>query len=198
MVAPIQVICLPPVAKALLTGEDRELCAHFPDLDVTITTDACPFGIGGTLRVSGILKETFSSDLPRDILDKFQAQRGDAKHTTLWEALALLFACRCWLPAFQGKARVRCKSDSLSLMYMLLNGKAKSPDLAIIAREFAIDQARDRYRIHFRTHIPGVTNIEADALSRIYAPVPPELPRSLDEATKVEVSFGSQFWTVDA
>ena len=188
--------------KALLTGEAaplyRELQAHFPDLDVTITTDACPFGLGGTLRVSGILKETFSSDLPKDILSKFKAQRGDSKHTTLWEALALLYACRCWLPAFNGKARVRCKSDSLSLMFMLLKGKAKSPDLAIIAREFALDQARDRYRIHFLSHIPGVTNIEADALSRIFAPVPPELPRSLVEAPRIQVSFGNDFWTVDA
>ena len=52
---------------------------------------------------------------------------------------ALLFACSVWLPAFKGTAKVRCKSDSLSLLYMLMKRKAaKSADLTVIAREFAI------------------------------------------------------------
>eukprot|EP00435_Cladocopium_sp_Y103_P023242 s2849_g5.t1 len=186
--------------RALLGGETapfkRTLQAFFPDLEVTITTDACPFGLGGTLRVSGELVSAFSSDLPGEVLAKFKADRGDSKHTTLWEALALLYACRVWLPAFRGRARVRCKSDSLSLLLMLTKGRAKSSDLSVIAREFALDQAKDRYRLHLLRHIPGITNVEADALSRVFAPFAPELPGSLAEVPRVAVNIGEDFWTV--
>ena len=186
--------------RALLGGEaaplTRVLRAFTPEQEVTITTDACPFGIGGTLRVDGELKSAFSSDLPQGLLDKFQAKRGDAKHTTLWEAVAMLFACRAWLPQHKGVARVRCKSDSLSLLFMLTRGKAKSADLSKVAREFALDQAKDRYRLHLLRHIPGVTNIEADALSRVYAPVVPKLPDSLAGVPRIAVNIGEDFWTV--
>eukprot|EP00435_Cladocopium_sp_Y103_P051935 s1011_g16.t1 len=179
---------------ALLTGEaaplTRELCAFFPELDVTLTTDACPFGMGGTLRVGGDLKEAFAMDLPQSMLQKFNATRGDSKHTTLWEAIALLIACRQWLGKFAGTAKVQCRSDSLSLLQTLLKGRAKSKDLAVVAREFALDLARDRYRLHLLTHIPGVTNLEADALSRESAPVPLELPRSLAGIPRVQVALG--------
>jgi len=185
---------------ALLSGEAaplrRELKAHFPALNVTITTDACPFGMGGTLRVEGELKEIFSSDLPQFELQKFEARKGDSKHTTLWEALALLIACRQWLSKFVGVAKVHVRSDSLSLLQTLLKGRAKSKDLAIIAREFALDLAKDRYRIHLLTHIPGVTNLEADALSRELAPVALELPRSLLGVPRASVKLGPDFWMV--
>lgn len=174
----------------------RTLEAFPPNLEVTITTDACPFGIGGTLRVSGKLVSTFASDLPRCLLAKFKAERGDAKHTTLWEAFALLYACRTWLPSFKGTARVRCKSDSLSLLYMLMKGKAKSADLSVIAREFAMDLAKRRYQLHLLGHIPGVTNIEADALSRVCAPIVPEMPPSLASAPRVAVEVPKDFWIV--
>eukprot|EP00435_Cladocopium_sp_Y103_P029553 s2001_g7.t1 len=186
--------------RALLSGEAaplrRQLDAFFPELEVTITTDACPFGIGGTLRVSGKLQEVFHSDLPKEVLEKFKASKGDSKHTTLWEALALLVACRLWLPQFKGRAKVHCRSDSLSLLLSLVKGRAKSADLAVIAREFSIDMARDLYRLHILNHIPGVTNIEADALSRILAPVPPKLPPSLDGVPWARVNIGPDFWIV--
>eukprot|EP00435_Cladocopium_sp_Y103_P017439 s3840_g4.t1 len=186
--------------KALLDGSEaplvRTLEAFKPNLEVTITTDACPFGVGGTLRVSGKLVSAFASDLPKCLLEKFRASRGDAKHTTLWEAFALLYACRTWLPAFKGVACVRCKSDSRSLMYMLTRGKAKSADLSVIAREFAIDLAKGRYQLHLLRHIPGVTNVEADALSRVYAPIVPEMPAALQNTPKVAVNIPDNFWIV--
>ena len=187
---------------ALLKGNAaplaRRLEAFTPSLDVTVTTDACPFGLGGTLRVDGKLVAAFGSDIPSEALQKFKAERGDAKHTTLWEALSLLFACRAWLPQFKGTARIRCKSDSLSLLLMLLRGRAKSPDLSVIAREFSMDLARDRYRLHLLKHIPGVTNIEADALSRLYAPFSPEVPQSLCGVPRTPVDITAKFWTVSA
>ena len=188
--------------RALLMGKGaplrRQLKAFLPEIQINITTDACPFGIGGTLRVSGELVEAFSADLPEFELLKFKARRGESKFTTLWEALALLVACRLWLPRFEGKARVHCKSDSLALLLSLVKGRAKAPDLAVVSREFSIDMARDKYRLHLLTHIPGITNIEADALSRVYAPNPPVLPKSLEGVPRAEVRLGPDFWIVDA
>eukprot|EP00435_Cladocopium_sp_Y103_P022615 s625_g5.t1 len=188
--------------RTLLIGRGvplrRQLKAFMPEIQVTITTDACPFGIGGTIRVSGNLLEAFSSDLPEYELKKFKAKRGESKHTTLWEAVALLVACRLWLPKFEGRARVHCKSDSLALLLSLVKGRAKAPDLAVVSREFSIDMARDKYRLHLLTHIPGITNLEADALSRVHAPHPPGLPRSLEGVPMAKVQLGPDFWTIDA
>ena len=163
---------------------------------VDITTDACPFGLGGTFRVAGKLEEVFAADIPPSVLKKFNADRGDSKHTTLWEALALLVACRIWLPKFQGRANVRCRSDSLSLLLSLVKGRAKSSDLSVLAREFALDQAQGLYRLHLLTHIPGITNLEADALSRLWAPVPLELPESVKNAPRATVIVDESFWKV--
>ena len=186
--------------RALLQGEAaplrRELPAFLPTTIVDITTDACPFGLGGTLRVAGKLVSVFASDIPPDALKKFSARRGDSKHTTLWEALALLVACRLWLPSFKGQANVRCRSDSLSLLLSLVKGRAKSADLAVLAREFSLDQAQGDYRLHLLTHIPGVTNLEADALSRQWAPVPLDLPESVRTAPRAEVLVDDNFWKV--
>ena len=79
-----------------------------------------------------------------------------------------------------------------------MKGRAKAPDLAVVSREFSIDMARDKYRLHLLTHIPGITNIEADALSRVYAPNPPVLPKSLEGVPRAEVRLGPDFWIVDA
>ena len=186
--------------RALLSGEAaplrRELYAFLPEVVVDITTDACPFGLGGTLRVEGKLEEVFATDIPQSVLRKFKAERGESKHTTLWEALALLVACRTWLPKFQGRANVRCRSDSLSLLFSLVRGRAKSSDLSVLAREFALDQAQGLYRLHLLTHIPGITNLEADALSRQWAPVPLELPESVRNAPRAEVIVDDTFWKV--
>ena len=110
----------------------------------------------------------------------------------------MLVACRLWLGKFVGVARAQCRSDSLSLLQTLLKGRAKSKDLAVVAREFALDLAKDRYRLHLIAHIPGVTNLEADALSRMFAPIPLALPRSLEGVPPASVRIDSDFWTVDA
>ena len=79
---------------------------------------------------------------------------------------------------------------------MLMRGRAKSADLTVIAREFAIDLAKGRYRLHLLKHIPGVTNVEADALSRVCAPIAPALPLSLAGIPRIAVDVRSDFWQV--
>ncbi|CAK9106255.1 Uncharacterized protein SCF082_LOCUS49493 [Durusdinium trenchii] len=91
-------------------------------------------------------------------------------------------------------AAVRAKSDNLGVLCMLAKGGAKSPQLNSLAREFALDQALKAYRLHWLEHIPGVTNLEADALSRQTAPNPVAFPEHLKQATRSDVSVGPDFW----
>lgn len=107
-------------------------------------------------------------------------------------------AFRLWLPGLDYGASLRCKSDNTGALYMLANGKAKSPDLNVLAREFALDQALRKYRLGWLKHIPGITNLEADALSRLHAPIPATLPDSLKQVHLTDVQLGSSFWLVSS
>ena len=122
--------------------------------------------------------------LPIDTLleRKFRAKSGESKWNTLWEAVAVLTAARLWLPQLGYGATVNLKSDNLATIQMVIKGKAKSAELNVIAREFALDLALLEYRIHWISHIFGATNIVADALSRLFAPIPMEIPDSVKGA----------------
>ena len=102
---------------------------------------------------------------------------------------------RLWLPRFGCGAIVRVKSDSLSSLLML-TGRAKSPELNTIAREIALDQALQLYSLTFLEHITGLINLEADCLSRVYAPRVPVKPRQLEEALLSPFTIGEGFWKV--
>ena len=169
--------------------------AH-PEVTAEITTDASPWGLGGVLRLNGNIAGAFAEQLSAEVLNKFNAVKGDPKHTTLWEGLALLVAFRLWLPGLGFGAVVRVKSDSLSSLLMLSKGKAKSLELNCIAREIALDQALQLYRLTFLVHIPGVTNLEADFLSRMFSPKPPVKPRQLERVSLTPVTIGKGFWKV--
>ena len=166
------------------------------NVNAEITTDASPWGLGGVLRVDKKLVEAFSLPLDRDLLNKFRAAKGDPRHTTLWEGLALLVAFRLWLPRVGFGATVRVKSDSLSSLFMLSKGRAKSPELNFIAREVALDQALQVYSLTFLEHIPGVTNLEADFLSRVFAPKTPVKPGQLEGVPLSPFKLGEGFWKV--
>ena len=81
-------------------------------------------------------------------------------------------------------------------LYMLGNGRVKAADLNALACEFSIDQALRLYAISWLSQIPGVTNLEADSLSRQFAPLPPEWPQSLFGVQVAQLSVTSDFWRV--
>ena len=155
----------------------RTLESLVPEVLAEIVTDASPWGIGGTLKVGGHTLHYFSSSIPEGALSRFKAQTG--------------------LPSLGHGAAVRAKSDNLGVLCMLAKGGAKSPQLNSLAREFALDQALKAYRLHWLEHIPGVTNLEADALSRQTAPNPVAFPEHLKQATRSDVSVGPDFWKVE-
>ena len=174
---------------ALLAGEPaplvRTLHSRVHHSEAQIVTDACPFGMGAILRNQNEATEYFMCDIPTQALSKFRARRGE-----------LLIAFRMWLPQIGFYTKCWVKSDSLSTLLMLAKGKAKSPELNYLAREFALDQALKVYRVQWLEHIPGVTNIQADALSRMFAPTPAQFPESLHRARQRHVAVDEGFWKV--
>ena len=186
--------------RALTGGEVAPFVRVVPaievDIKAEIVTDACPFGMGGILRVEGTPREYFMADITVVLQQKFKATKGDSKWNTLWEAVALLVAARLWLPALGYGACVRIKSDNMAALISISKGRAKTTELNVVAREFAIDQARKDYLIKWLSHIPGVTNVQADALSRATAPIPKEFPNDLIGCVRRLPSLGLDFWIV--
>eukprot|EP00435_Cladocopium_sp_Y103_P022262 s2504_g5.t1 len=161
-----------------------------------IITDACLWGIGGILYHNGMPKRWFSSPLSPELLEKFKAQKGDPAFNTAWEALALLVALRLWLPRCPKFLAVRIKSDNVGALRMLLKLTSQSGALATIAREVALDVAGGNYSIGELEHVPGITNVAADALSRLFAPHPPPFP-FLGAAVKDQCpSLDDSFWKI--
>ena len=186
--------------RALLPNEHGDLERKFPaelrDEGWEIITDACPWGIGGVLYKGGTPMRWFASELPKEVLEKFTAKKGDPAYNTLWEALALLVGLRLWLPKCPKNLSVRVKSDNVGALRMLLNLASRKELMAVIAREVALDIAAGNYRLTELVHVSGITNVVADALSRLWAPHPASFP-NIGTAIKDAVpSLGSGFWKV--
>ena len=185
--------------KALLEGEHgpmvRTFFADLEDEDKEVITDACPWGIGGVLYQKGRPLRWFSSPLTKELLEKFNAAAGDSAHNTLWEAVALLVGLRLWLPRANKRVVVRVKSDNIGALRTLLKLTSPKDAMGIIAREVALDIASGNYQVHELIHIPGVTNVAADALSRLWAPQQAEFPLAIGEEARDPVpAFDQSYW----
>ena len=142
-----------------------------------IAPDGCPWGFAGVLFKDNSPISWFATPLTGWDLRRFRAKKGDSKHNTTWEALALLVAIRLWLPGTSVLARVR--SDSLSAFRSMVKLASRSPDLNLIARERALDALLGLCTIGMAMHIPGVSNKLPDDLSRMWAPDPHVFPIEL-------------------
>ena len=138
---------------------------------VELVLDASPWGLGGVLVIDGIPIEYFSSPLTADDERNLRLTIGSCNGQQTVEALVVLVAFRVWTRHF---ANERCilqvKSDSISALYMVANMTSKGIGSKIIARELALSIAKCSFRPDFVTHIPGVTNLVADELSRQHEP----------------------------
>ena len=141
-----------------------------------IATDACPWGFAGVLFRDNSPIAWFATPISCADQRRF-GRKGDCKHNTTWEALAILVAIRIWLPGTQVLARI--KSDSLSALRSMVKLASSSPALALIAREIALDSVLGLYTVGVATHIPGVSNMLPDDLSRMWAPEPHAFPAVL-------------------
>ena len=142
-------------------------------------------GIGGFLEDNYTAKEFFHGELTEDDVKIFKHTVGDNKGQQTWEALTILVALRLWAPRWKGRrVTLSVRSDSVSALTALLRFKNAGEGSSFIARELAIDIAESVYRPSIISHVPGVSNIIADELSRWYEPRRfPKLPLYLRGAS---------------
>jgi hypothetical protein len=112
--------------------------------------------------------------------------RGEAAYNTTWEALAVLVAMRLWREAIDTRLSVEVRSDSLAALGAIAKRTAAptATGLGLVVAELALDEAELDTGIDVLTHIPGISNTWADALSRLEAPESKEVPSELREVPR--------------
>ena len=144
-----------------------------------VVTDASPWGIGGVLYSQGAPVSHFSDQLHEEDLRRFQARRGDPAFSTLWEAMAILVALRCWAPFFTHDTAVTVRSDSHGSLSAMAKPSSPSPCLNLVMAEMALDASElacGLIPVDQLVHIPGASNAVADPLSRMFSPSPLAFP----------------------
>jgi hypothetical protein len=158
-----------------------------------ITSDASPWGIGAVLTKQGVPIAWMADNLHQADLDRFSASLGDSAFTTTWEALAILVAVRAWRTEFKC-CRFSIRSDSLGALSSIAKMASPSKGLALILREFALDESGQTWGFDTLTHIPGVSNVLADPLSRLSAPNAKQIPEVLSTVSRTHVPLRVGAW----
>lgn len=99
-----------------------------------------------------------------------------------WEALAVLVAAKLWLHHIGPDDVVTVKCDNLGVVSNLTSLRATDKYVSMILRELALVELSLPYAgqlLNIIEHIPSVTNVVPDALSRLWAPEPSVIPRDL-------------------
>ena len=164
---------------------------------VIVTTDASPYGLGAVLTIDGkivsCMADTFNN-IDRKVLG-LSAELGSMDQQAL-EALTVLVALREWSDHWKGIRLVLCvRTDNVAALTMVAKMQPHSAQLAIIARELALDIAAAMYTPDVVEHVPGVSNIAADSLSRINDPtktVP--IPSYLRDVPRHECTSRDATW----
>ena len=68
------------------------------------------------------------------------------------------------------------KSDNVGALRTLLKMTSPSQPMGLVAREIALDVAAGNYQMTELRHVAGISNVVADALSRMWSPEPLEFP----------------------
>ena len=88
----------------------------------------------------------------------------------------MLVALRGWRDLFRVPATVCVRGDNTGVLSAVRNRSAPAVALNGIMQELALDEALAPWPIVGLTHVPGVANVVADALSRLRASEPKPFP----------------------
>ena len=140
--------------------------------NVEIICDASPWGMGAILTIDGRPTEYFAvQTTAQDALQLGLTTTEGSASQQAFEALVLLVALRVWQYTW---AKTRCiihvSSDNMGALSMMCRMQPHSASLGVVAREVALDIADAIYEPQLASHVPGVANVAADALSRKYQP----------------------------
>ena len=156
--------------------------------------DASPWGIGGVRYEEGRPTAYFADSITQCDLQRFRASLGDSASLTIWEALAVLVGMRIRQDPDHSTALVSVRSDSLGALLAASKASSPSPELNIVLREIALEDAELGSRIHCAQHIPGMANDLADALSRLSAPEPKPVALVLRHIPRTPVPRRDRSW----
>ena len=102
---------------------------------------------------------------------KFQHAEGSSDGQQVWETLAVLVALRCWRKYWStGRFALRIKGDNMTALTAASKLKGSSPAVRTLTREIALEFTEACFYPTEVQHIPGVTNVLADILSRRWDP----------------------------
>ena len=140
---------------------------------VELALDASPWGLGGVLIVGNHPVSFFSSQLTALDYQRFGFEPGSPNGQQCWECLCALVALRHyhvrWL---RSRIRLMVRGDSYCMLSLLLKLRPPtfSPSLGLVARELALDISEAVYTPDIATHVPGMSNVFPDVLSREHEP----------------------------
>ena len=127
-------------------------------------------------------------------LRRFSAQLGEPKFNTLWELLAILVALGIWVPRLSSHSCIQIRSDSHGSLSSLRKLGSGCPHMSLILAEIALDDAVANASLELH-HIPGVSNILADCLSRLFASNSKTLPHELSHVQTIPCQkCDHKFW----
>ena len=142
-----------------------------PVIRVQITWDASPYGMGAFITIDGKVKQHFAIPISKDDEEILQAKSGGCEAQQVWECLAGLIAMRLWTPFWkQSRVHLHLRGDNISSLVLFSTLKTHSKQLAVIAREFALDLGTACFKPEVAQHVPGIANTVADMLSRKFDP----------------------------
>jgi hypothetical protein len=151
-----------------------------------ISVDASPWGVGGVLYHNNQPISYFADNITQRDLNRFSATTGDPAFNARWEALAILVALRSWRSSSTTAVIFQVRSDSLSALSSIVKGSSRSPSLNNIVSEIFLDEAELYNSLAIAVHMPGITNIQPDALSRLSAPSPSCIPQALHSVPRLQ------------
>lgn len=138
---------------------------------IEIVIDASPWALAGVLVLKGVVVEFFSDPIGSHDVDIFGCDIGSADGQQIWESLTALVALRLWKDRWANKAvHLRLKGDSVTMLTLVVNMRPSTPMLALIGQELALEFASVAFTPVIAQHIPGVSNVIADKLSRWHQP----------------------------
>ena len=160
--------------------------------------DASPFGLGGVLCINGCPVTYFTSPLDEHDERIHSQTIGDSAGQQAWECLAVLVSLRAWSSTWiSQRARITIKGDNISALAMASRMKL-GPTASLIGKELSLLYYEAQFEPEV-IHIPGITHVLADSLSRLHDPtgdyeIPPTLAKL--EPTPVPVRNESFYWVL--
>lgn len=164
---------------------------------VMISWDASPWGFGAVLYKQMQPIEYIVSTPTEFEKELLELDVGSSSSQQVLECLAGLVALREWGPVWRNtNVKLAIRNDNIGALVLLGQLETKSQRNSIIAREAALDIGISSFRPQIVEHIPGITNVTCDELSRLSQPGKTHnaIPKILQGIPKKTISARDKTW----